>query len=403
MTKATITRMSPADIVSQMRGNPLEIVGDAYKHEMNLSAFLERLTPSEKGDKLDAFGRVLKEAGIVLRSDPQAGYWASPASEFLKDKATRTLLFEYASRIWRRVAYGNGNRATYLSGDNPPGSWDRPYYDAQQARWDEQLAPAIPLSEMVAMTTPIDGQDYRAFYMTYDATALRLYRVGESAEIPIANLADSEHTITLHKYGRGMRASYEQMRRMRIDKLAMQIRMMAVQNEVDKVAAALAIIIAGDGNSNSATTHDLTTLDTDATAGTLTMKGWLNFRKQFANPYKMTTALMTAASALQLEMLNIGSANLALLQLQGSDIVGTIRPINRTADAVGYGWTSDAPALTITAFDRAWALEQLVEIGGDVAETERFITSQTEVLTITEVQGFAVMDNTANLILDINA
>jgi hypothetical protein len=402
-----ITQLGINELHQAFRENPVPIFADAYKKGMNLSAWLERLNPSEKGEQLDAFGRLLKAQGIVPTSNPEMGYWASPAEDFLKDKASRALLNEFFARTWRKVAYGSvTQRATYLAGDGTPGSWQRPYYDAMDPRWSQEVAPAIPLSEIVAITTPIEGQDYRAFYLTYSAEQVRLFRLGESAEIPIAKLADAERTITLKKYGRGLRASYEQMRRMRVDKLALHIRMMAVQAEVDKVSAAIYILINGDGNSGtSATTHDLTTLDTltPAVAGTLTMPGWLNFKKQFPNPYILTTALMPAATALQLEMLNMGSGNVALVQLQGSDIIGSIRPINMTSDAVRYGWTSDVAALTILGFDNRRAIEQLVEIGGDIAETERFITNQTEVMTMTEVQGFAILDPTCNLILDVNA
>ena len=55
------------------------------------------------------------------------------------------------------------------------------------------------------------------------------------------------------------------------------------------------------------------------------------------------------------------------------------------------------------SFDRRFAMEQLVEIGGAIDEMERFITNQTQVMTMTEVQGFAIMDGNATLILDVNA
>ena len=140
---------------------------------------------------------------------------------------------------------------------------------------------------------------------------------------------------------------------MRVDKLAMQIRFMAIQSEIDKVAAALVIIVSGDGNSGtSATTYNLTTLDTAASAGTLTLKGWLSFKKKFANPYFITTALMQEAVALQLELLNMGSGNVPLVQVEGLTAMGRLAPINQTADAVRYGWDSNVTALTIVGIDR---------------------------------------------------
>lgn len=393
--------LSTTDLVARLREKPIEFVTEGYKQGLNLSRWLEHNSPSDKGD-LDAFERCLQEQGIVTRSDPAAGYWASKASDFFNGPVNRTLYTEFFARQWRKVAYGQ--RAVYLSSDGTPGSWQRPYADAQQARWDSQLAPAIPLSELVAITTPIEGQDYRAFYMTYSAEQLRKFRLGESAEIPIAKLNDAERTIQLKKFGRGLKATYEQMRRMRVDKLALQIAYMAVQAEVDKVAAALYVLVNGDGNSNTTpTNHNLTTLDTDATAGTLTLKGWLAFKMKFANPYILTTGLMTEAVALQLALLNVGSANVPLANFNAGGQVQALTPINQTSDSVRYGWTSEAPASTIVGFDRRFALEQVTEIGGEIAEMERFITNQTEVITMTEMDGYAVMDANATKTLTISA
>ena len=387
------------------RNQALNLIADGYNHGRNLTNHLETLSPSEDRSREDCFDRLMEHAGIVVRSDPMAGYWASSAREFFDTPANRVLYTEFFARTWRRVAFARPQqRAIYLSSDGTPGSWERPYFDAQQARWDFQLAPAIPLSELVAMTLPIEGQDYRSFYLTYAAENLRTFRIGESGDVPIAKLADAERTIQLQKFGRGLQATYEQIRRMRVDKLAMQIALVAVQAEVDKVAAGLNILVNGDGNSGtSPTTHDLTTLDTDAVAGTLSLKGWLSFKLKFANPYMATTGLMQEAVALQLALLNAGSANVPLMGLNLGGMVQMLTPINMTSDGLRFGWTSDAPSLQIVAFDRRFAMDLLVEIGGKIDEMERFITNQTEIMTMTEVMGFAVNDGNATLILDVNA
>jgi hypothetical protein len=373
------------------------------KDAPTLSRALEFASPSEAG-QLDAFSRMMKAAGLRTKSDPVQGYWASEASDFLTTAATRALFTEYFAREWRKVAYaGPQERAVLLSSDAIPGSWERPWTDGG-ARWDTQLAPAIALSELIAMTSPITGDMYRSLVLEYDATQLRLFRIGEAAEIPIATVSARETTIRLHKYGRGLRTTYEEMRRMRIDKLGFFIRLMAVQSEMDKVAAGLDVIINGDGNTNTAAAvHNLTTLDSVAVAGTLTLKGWLAFKMKFTSPYALTTALMQEAVALQLALLNVGSANVPLAGANLGGMVQALQPINTTSDGVRYGWTSDAPALKIVAFDRRFEMEQVIEIGSSIAEMERYITNQTEVMTFSEVQGFGIIDPDAALILDVNA
>ena len=375
------------------------------KDAPTISRALEMASPTEQKGDLDAFERMLQQAGIRTVSDPVSGYWASSAEEFTRTPAARMLATEFFARQWRKASFANRQeRAILLSGDALVGSFERPYADAMRPRESQQIAPAIPLAELVAMTTAIDSDAYRSYYLTYNAAQLRSYRVGESAEIPIATVASSEHTVRLHKYGRGMRASYEDLRRMRVDKLAWHIRMMAVQAEIDKVAAAITTLVNGDGNSGTTpTSYNLTTLDSGASAGTLTVKGWLSFKMQFAQPYVLTTSLSTEAITLQQVMLNTGSANVPLVAANLGNLGTGMQPINTFADTTRYGWTSDAPANKIVGFDNRFALERVTEIGSQISEMERYVTNQTQEIVMSEVEGYSILDGNATKILTVNA
>lgn len=409
MTTATIQKLSTRELWEQFNRDPLNWYRNASRdmkeagldNDTNptLGNALEFASPTDKGDA-NAFSRLMKEAGIVTRSDPQAGYWASPVSKFFDTPAGRALYVEFFARKWREVSFPQ--QRAFLSDDGVAGSWQRPYADAMAARWDTKVAPAIPLSELIGMTTPISGQDYRSFYLTYNAANLRMFRIGESAEIPIAKIADSQRTIQLKKFGRGLQASYEQLRRARVDKLAYMIQLMAVQSEVDKVAAALTVLINGDGNSGTAPTTWDHNGDFGGTLQTLSLNSWLWFKMKFVNPYVVTTALMNENLALQLAQLNTGSANVPTISANLGGLGTGLTPINQFADGVRFGWTSEAPSWQIVAFDKRFALERVTEIGGDISEMERFITNQTQIMTMTEVEGYAVMDANATKILDVN-
>jgi hypothetical protein len=261
------------------------------------------------------------------------------------------------------------------------------------------------LAEVIAITTPIDNDTYRAYYLTSDSSASSMTRVGEGAEVPRVKLVGGERAIDLYKFGRSLEATYEQLRRQRVDKIAMHIQRLAVQAEIDKLAKVIDVMVNGDGNSGtSATNYDLTTLDTAATAGTLTLKAWLAFKMKFANPYMATTALVNEGIALQMVLLNAGSANVPLVTIGGMSGFGSFTQINNgLADGVRLGWTSDAPSLKILAFDNRFAVERVTEVGADITEIERFTTRQTQVLTMTEIEGYAVIDAGAAKTLDVNA
>lgn len=395
------------DLWEQFKVKPLDLYKERSREMKEsgieevptLTRVLEEISPSEKGANLDAFGRMLMEAGIITNEDPDGNYHASYGEKFTESPGARVLWTEFCTRNWRKAS--RNSRAVLLNSDGIVGSWERPYYDSTQIRPSQEIRPAIPLTELVGMTTAINSDAYRAFYLTYDAEKLRKYRVGETAEIPVATVVGAQREVRLQKYGRGISISYEAMRRMRVDKLAFFIQKMAVQSEIDKVAAALAVLIAGDGNAGTAATStNQSTLDAAATPGTLSLKAWESFRMLFVEPYVLTTALMQKAVALQLLLLNTGTANVPLVV---ANLGTNLTLINQTGDGVRYGYTADAPALKIVGLDKRYALEMITEIGADISEMERAASNQTQTLYLSEVMGFSIMDANATQILDINA
>ena len=186
-----------------------EMYRTAYAEKMSLSAWLETQDPSEGyNDGLDAFGRLLMAADIRVNSMPEIGVYASKFEAFDKTEHTRSLIHEWMSRVWRSVSTGEtyNTRSLLTSYEDALGTSMRPYVNAARARY-KQLAAPIPLSELVAYTTNIDGDSYRAFYLTDSAADQRMVRVNEGAEIPRSKLVGGDHTTKLYKYGRGFEAA----------------------------------------------------------------------------------------------------------------------------------------------------------------------------------------------------
>lgn len=398
------TKARAGDLLGQMG---LSMYRRAYDQGMSLSALLEKEDPSgDYRDGTDAFQRILMAADLRTETLPHYGVQASTFGEFLGDERTRALIPEWLLREWRSVQTGRpfSTRAMYTSADAAAGSWERPYAEANTPRVDQQIAPAIPLSQLVAITTPINSAEYRSYYLENDESQTSMVRVAEGAEVPRVKLTGSQHVINLLKYGRALEASYEVLKRQRVDRLALTVRMMAAQAEADKVGAIIDVMVNGDGNNNAPTTHALTTLDSTATAGTLSLKAWLAFKMKFGNPYAITGALAQEAVALQMLLLNTGSANTPLVAVQQPSGFGAFTQINPgLRDSVALGWTADAPSLKIVGFDRRFAIERVVDVGMTITEIERFITRQVEVLVVTEAEGYAIIDKNAINVLNVNA
>ncbi len=408
---------------NDMKLNPTELgrklglryLENAYANGRSLSHQLEIDDPSTAypSEHTDAFQRILKANGIITRSLPEWGVAADEVMAFERlsqgderSAAGKTAMVEYFARQWRAAATGKtpSTRALFTGVDQPLNSLSNPYADNPQARWDTNLAPAIPLDAVVGATTGIDRRTYRAFYLTSSATQTRMKRVAEGSDLPKAKINGGDREISLYKYGVSLEMTYEQMREMRIDVVTRMLQRMAIQAEVDKLDTVIDVLINGDGNSGTAATnYNLTSLDAAASAGTLTLKGWLAFKKKLANPYFLNTALMQEAVSLQLELLSTGNANIPLATLAGANSYGSLQRINATGDAVNYGWTTAIGALLILGFDKRLAVERVFQVGANVQEMQKFINNQTEVMTMSETEGYAIMDGNAAKTLNVNA
>jgi hypothetical protein len=384
---------------------------EARRKGMTFSDFLSHETVDGDGrDGMDAYQRLLQEAEIITRTHPQGHYKSSRVEAFAKDVSSRTLFPEWVRRTVAGVSFreskaaqnGAGEKFIFLSDDVTAGSVLRPFADDLMMRMSDRTEPAIPLTEVVAATRFVDGNKARSWYLNRDASQARRKRVTEAAEIPPAKLTTKQHDIDLYKYGIRLDVSYETARRLALDQFARFLELEAIQAEVDKVAAALDVMVNGDGNtSTAATSYNLTTLDPNTTANNLTVSAWLAFKAKFANPYQLTHVLGTEAVILQLLLLNVGSGN---VQLSQRPDLGGFTPINQTfADGVRWGISADAPASKIVGYDRAWGIGRVVETASEIQEMDRWITNQTLILTATENEGFEVLDPNGLKILNLAA
>jgi hypothetical protein len=233
-----------------------------------------------------------------------------------------------------------------------------------------------------------------------------MLRVTEAAELPKAKISEASRVTRLYKFGRALEASYEALRRLPIDDFALHVRMLRLQTEVDQVAAALDVAVNGDGNGGTAATvYTKATLDSGMTINVLSLRAWTAFKLLWANPYTLTTVLANQDVVLDMLLLNIGTANALLAS---NPVPGLVNqpwtPINnRFAEGVRFGITTDAPARQIIGFDNRFAVEHITENGSDISEAERYITRQTEVLTFSMNEGYAILDQGAVKIFNLNA
>jgi hypothetical protein len=365
----------------------------AKESGMSLSAWLEAQDASANyKDGLDAFERQLMMAGVRTTGDDHT-YWADEMDAWSRSPAHKALWPEWARRQWNRsrLPQPATRDVAYGAADYAEGTATRPYADDTTVRYT-QLEPAVPLAELIATTTNIRGNAYRSTRLTNTTAQKRMVRVAEFAPIPRVKLSTAENTIRFGKYGRALESSYEQMRRLRIDVVALHIQLMSIQAQVDEVDAVIDVIVNGDGNSGTAATvYNLTTLDPDAVVGDgITLEAWLAFKQKFANPYRLGVALVRDAVEIDLRTLNVGTANIPYAVFSSAAALGGFTSMNdRLGDGVRLGVTANAPADKIVGIDERFAVERVIEIGSDIEELARFIENQSQLMTFTINEGFA--------------
>lgn len=345
----------------------------ARNDKITFSQLLERLDPTPEGVSLDAFERQLKKLGIKMKTVYKNNgdvIHADPVDAFYRTEESAVLFPEAISRTVR-----------------------------------EAITQDTMLPWLIGQNTVINSDTYRTFYIDDQPSKQKKKRVTEASELPRAVIKSRDQTVKIYKYGRAIEASYEVIRRMQIDMLALHVRRIAMETAKDKVEEIIAVIRDGDGNSNAAPVFRMKAdLDSSATAGTLSAKGFLYFLMLFEE-FPCNTLIASKDAFIQIVSANIPSfstVDLLKLLAQGTTVGISLAAPQLPSGDVRLFWHKDVPSLQVYGINRQFAIEQITEAGSDISESDKFITRQTSILTISENNGFSKIFKEATKILRID-
>ena len=347
---------------------------DQVRHDrITLSQLLERMDPSPEGSALDAFERQLKRLGIKTKMVQKPNgdvVYPDTVEAFYRTEESAVLFPEYIARTVR------------------------------QAIVEDTMLPYL-----IGQSTVIPGDTYRTFYVDDQPQKQKKKRVTEAAELPRVTIKGREQVVKLYKFGRAIEASYETIRRMQIDMLALHVRRIAIETAKDKVEEIIDVIKNGDGNDNAAPVYkQKADLWSGATENKVSPEGFLLFLMLFEE-FPCDTIIAAKDAFIELVMANI--PNLSTIDLIKLLATGTSFGVNLTVPQLPNGdvrlfWHKDVPSKQIYGINRNFAIEQITEAGSDISETDKFITRQTSVLTISENNGYSKIFTEATKILRID-
>lgn len=351
-----------------------DLYQQAHSKEMTLSMYLESLDPTPENCKLDAFERLMKEAGIITKNIPEKNVFSSKVEAFYRTSENKILFPEYIARtlVQSMVQY--------------------PVFQY-----------------LVAARTMIDSNVYKAAYLDLDDAnnkkATQMKRVTEASELPVARLKLGESAINIYKYGRAIEASYEALRRMTLDIFNIHLQEIGIQAADNKIAEILSVIKDGDGNKNAATQYKTSELDSTATSK-LTRESFIRFLLKFY-PRNCNTIVSDEDGLIQLlEVLYPASNSAALMDeliakgLNISVVLPQGLVSNVTLLYSPYVEKIDNK-VAFYGLNRESAIEEIVEIGSTINEADKFIKNQTEILTVSENSGFRKILKKSSAILKV--
>lgn len=257
----------------------------------------------------------------------------------------------------------------------------------------------VPQPEILTTVVEDKREDYK------EAVAA----VAEGTPVPMYSIRSTQKTTRFWKFGSGYEVTYEFARRASLDLLTPYA--MRVNREVDisKVAIATGVLLNGDTNYGAApvvTQASLTDAVTGASAaGVLSRKHllkWLVSRAQAGIPIDTVVGNWnTYIQWLLLFTQNIAGDHSAAQELaqQGFQIGGV--PILR--GAVNFALSSAMPDNQLLGYSKADTLEQTVETGSLIEESQKAILVQKIQYVKTENSGFRLVFGDTRSVYDFTA
>jgi hypothetical protein len=251
-------------------------------------------------------------------------------------------------------------------------------------RWTYRQDQFEKTSDLVASSRTVNGTEVISTVVDDEAADYKVVTpVAEMSRVRVKTIRTTQNTVGFFKHGWGIRTSYEFQRRARLDLLTPYANRVNRETEMSKVGQATTLLINGDGVHAAAGEVDQSSLNGGvigtATNGTLSYKhllAWLINRAKVGLPvdtvvgnwdayvqWLMMFAVPTSANV------RTDAENLAAAGFR----IGGVPLIN---GVVNFALSSTMPANKLLGMIKGETLEELIEAGSTIEESERSIINQ---------------------------
>lgn len=226
------------------------------------------------------------------------------------------------------------------------------------------------LSELTAAVTYCSSNRYQGIELTETAA---YSTTGQGAELPVSSIQESTSTVSLAKYGRQVRASYEAVRQQKLDLFALMLRRVGKELAASTVSAAL-LVLKNGAPARTISGESLTYADLAALYG------------RFYS-FEMKAVLASPAVVAQIlafdQMLEASSENVREIRLPFGSKLITCPQLDNDC---------------VMGVDTDYALEQ-IRSSDVILETDKLINCQLDCIAISINMGFRkLMENAVKVV-----
>lgn len=278
-------------------------------------------------------------------------------------------------------------------------------------RWQNRQSQIETVAPLLANSRTISGTELISTVVLDDSAERVTATVAEGARIPVRSIRTSQTSVGIFKHGSGYRTTYEFNRRARLDILTPFANRVARELEMSKVKAATSILVNGDGVNAAATVVPMSGLagyDSGVGTGTLQYKAmltWLVTQAQNGVPVDTIVGNFDMYLKFLWLFLPVTAMGPGVADLAAQRGVGPTFNFSKFGfDAnINFAISSTAPANKLIGIVKGETLEELVEAGSQIAESEQSIQNQVVTYVRTESTGYKLAFADTRSILNIAA
>jgi hypothetical protein len=396
-----------------------DFVGQAFDNETSISALMEAEDPTDNprdaAAGVDAFQRAMRTLRVRTASSHDSGARAhtladlDAAAEASGNAAAgRVLSYELFRRSFiegQRFGtsrFARDSAARFYASNNPLSEVLNPAFASRVPT--VELARQPILNFMIALQTGVPTDVYKHVYIEDQPTANRMRRVAEGGEYPTVRLTVTDRENRIYKAGVALEITDEAVRRVAIDELRFHIALVGLQRALDKEEMGYDVLVAGDGNANTAATiTDISTIG--GTAGTVTARPLFDFLGDFeqSGGYAPTIGIAPLATKSKVRIATFGSANFPLFLGSQRIFAAQAGTGPEEVDMPNLYARSYADTGILLLTDASRNMGMAFEIGGAKQETDRYIKRDVNVIKLSDTVSFWIIDQNATRGLDIES